>query len=1327
MSCSRFDGSRHGLRRLVLVAGIACVLAAMTYCGAPVPFVVVGDGVTGNEPPTMEIVEPATDITRDQGAAFLVRWVDSDRDSSAKISFSVVNTVTSNSVVLVADLEEDDRIGTDNITVGAGASALIPVGTYNLRGVIEDGVNPPVEVFAMTNEGGTQRRVVVTVTEPGAAPPTTPPVVAVAEPAFNLSVAQDDILRVVVQPTDILPADPADAAPFDPDSDVTLFIVLDLDNDPDNDDPVNPDPNKIILLRDQTIQAGATQPITFDIPIDLDTIPPRDTGASYFIRATVDDGTNPRVHRYADGTINVVRLASGLVDLAEIGRMLSGAVFDGFNPAANTGSTISGISDFDADGVDDFVLVAQFGNPRNFGPVGEAYLIYGRDNIRFGSVIPVNSVSDVVSGVLFEAPPIRTRGGRYPGRQVPDADPFTNGITSVSWIRDISGDGRPDLLWGLSHVNGAVETMDFDPSDENISADDTTVTITLALRQGQRSLQIGDGAATTSSYDGVEDTTISSADPTTPFGSDDLAWVDGGLGARKWALIKFTDLLSEIPDLPVNIDFSTINATLTVRVFNTGINGSVHQAFTDFDEQTPFAGFAVAGGEPQPGGPDDADYATEELDTINAEDADTLEIDLTNLVQQLIDREFAAFDDELRLIIVPGTGDDPANEGRIRGSEFTLVPAQRPTLTITYDRLNFLGNEGCFPDALVNNRTDEADEPFSDIYWYGGGMVTVLNSQNRDDTGSPINPLRLENTSIAFEMIGQEGDILLNSEQLDIQAGTITSRASNAFADPLEGEAVEVGRTSGARFVGGMYDNVDHLFTNQQARHGLFGARVAALGDMNQDGLDEIMISAPRNELYLQELVAQLGGAIPPPGTVANSTFSTHLASTFYSGSIVVIPGANYNANLWRDKVGLNLSTSSIPVLDQHRFPPFGKCSNPPIARDLFGPADTFEIFAEGVEDFLGDAQSAGDFNQDGVDDILCGAPFNDRSVSPADQETGAAYIVYGRNLPGNIFLGFAEDPVLRPPMLRIRGVKAGDRIGWRQSTGLDVDGDALDDVFVASPSVDFGGVTRPTCGVDFNGDGVLDATDFDVVAFNACKSQLESPAASLFSDDECKRFDYDNDFDLDDDDQTVLTCLAGGGTTCCDNLVDNGFVGVIFGGVVVDGDRDITKIGTDDLRGAVFFGGSAGDRAGADVSSAGDFNQDGFGDLLIAVPGETRLDTAGRERLGVVYLVFGGTHLINHAFNLDQVGTDQLPGIVFLSPYVKGRPNEAAPDTVAFIGDINNDGFGDIAIGNRGADFIDTSFPQGPDAPGEDPAVGRRSNAGEAYIIYGNNFGTNR
>jgi len=399
-------------------------------------------------------------------------------------------------------------------------------------------------------------------------------------------------------------------------------------------------------------------------------------------------------------------------------------------------------------------------------------------------------------------------------------------------------------------------------------------------------------------------------------------------------------------------------------------------------------------------------------------------------------------------------------------------------------------------------------------------------------------------------------------------------------------------------------------------------------------------------------------------------------------------------------------------------------------------------VFAEDIDDRLGQASSAGDFNQDGIADILCGASLNDR---PGLTDAGATYVLYGRSVIGDFDLTKADDPILRAPMLRVRGVTPDDQIGWRQVSGLDVNGDRIEDVFISSPRADFGGVTRTTCAREFN--GVPPVTDDDLRRgdFENCR-RIE--ADDVFSDDACDAFDYDRDGDIDGDDECVFCCLSSECTpaadcvhgtdadACCGSLVDNGFVGVIFGGVFTDGDRDICQIGTTDLAGAVFYGSAFGHRAGVDVSSAGDFNQDGFGDLLIAVPGEVRADSANRQRRGVVYLIFGGTHLATvcgqnatctGGCNLAEVGTEQLPGIVFLSPFQKGRPNEAAPITVSAIGDINNDGFDDIAIGNPKADFIDLSFPQGPDAPGQDADVGRRRDAGEAYIIYGNNFGSNR
>ena len=110
--------------------------------------------------------------------------------------------------------------------------------------------------------------------------------------------------------------------------------------------------------------------------------------------------------------------------------------------------------DFDADGVDDMLFVARFGNPRNLGSIGEAYLIYGQNGQKFGGRISVNSTSTTIPGVIFEGTPPRFADG---GFGIPGSEARTEGITDVATIGDLNADGRPDLLFGLAHVDGSYQ------------------------------------------------------------------------------------------------------------------------------------------------------------------------------------------------------------------------------------------------------------------------------------------------------------------------------------------------------------------------------------------------------------------------------------------------------------------------------------------------------------------------------------------------------------------------------------------------------------------------------------------------------------------------------------------------------------------------------------------------------------------------------------------------------------------------------------------------------------------------------------------------------
>jgi hypothetical protein len=112
-------------------------------------------------------------------------------------------------------------------------------------------------------------------------------------------------------------------------------------------------------------------------------------------------------------------------------------------------------------------------------------------------------------------------------------------------------------------------------------------------------------------------------------------------------------------------------------------------------------------------------------------------------------------------------------------------------------------------------------------------------------------------------------------------------------------------------------------------------------------------------------------------------------------------------------------------------------------------------------------------------------------------------------------------------------------------------------------------------------------------------------------------------------------------------------------------------------------------------VSSAGDFNGDGFGDVMISAP------SFGVDDKGATFIVFG------------KAGdfTDVTLGTTTSSDWIRidgAATGDSSGKSVASLGDINGDGFGDVLIGSPYAD-----------------ANGRWS-SGVSYVVYGNASGTN-
>lgn len=234
---------------------------------------------------------------------------------------------------------------------------------------------------------------------------------------------------------------------LDPDSTVTVQIFLDPDATPNGNE---------FLLRESNSQTGDS--FSFDLPTaSLD-------AGEYRILAIISDGV-AEVAVYAPGRIELRARLAGIVDLRSLGQSdspIEGAIFEGVNPFDNAGSFVTSIGDIDGDGFDDFIVVAQFGKPlfdinRQRTGVGEAYLVYGRA-AQFTGNINLNSTGalfrgEIYTGVPEVEDPIRPSRGVTSVTTLSDWD--RDGIREIVWGLPFTDSDRVGAIGPLQLGTGA--------------------------------------------------------------------------------------------------------------------------------------------------------------------------------------------------------------------------------------------------------------------------------------------------------------------------------------------------------------------------------------------------------------------------------------------------------------------------------------------------------------------------------------------------------------------------------------------------------------------------------------------------------------------------------------------------------------------------------------------------------------------------------------------------------------------------------------------------------------------------------------------------------
>lgn len=267
---------------------------------------------------------------------------------------------------------------------------------------------------------------------------------------------------------------------------------------------------------------------------------------------------------------------------------------------------------------------------------------------------------------------------------------------------------------------------------------------------------------------------------------------------------------------------------------------------------------------------------------------------------------------------------------------------------------------------------------------------------------------------------------------------------------------------------------------------------------------------------------------------------------------------------------------------------------------------------------------NAGDYNGDGYSDLLVGDP---QAVSMGAVRAGRL----------SLFLGGPMG--LNPSPINQEWSSANTEFANSVAGAGDVNGDGFSDIIV--------GWHRSTQFAQAN------AGSAHIYLGNSMGTITRQPAANFTSFIPSEDMGYSvaalGDINRDGYADTAFSIY---------NATPSGLVG---GGrlAIVLGDRDAAALRPNNI----IDGTSAGAHFGAGISSAGDMDGDQYSDILVGIPGSN----AGGAGSGRVELFMGsGAGLV-------------MPPRSFVNGSMAGQ---ALGSSVALVGDINGDGYSDVAIG---------------------------------------------
>ena len=368
-----------------------------------------------------------------------------------------------------------------------------------------------------------------------------------------------------------------------------------------------------------------------------------------------------------------------------------------------------------------------------------------------------------------------------------------------------------------------------------------------------------------------------------------------------------------------------------------------------------------------------------------------------------------------------------------------------------------------------------------------------------------------------------------------------------------------------------------------------FGTSIANIGDLNNDGIDDIAVGAPSDD------------------TAGSDRGAIHIMLMNDDGTV-------------SDTIKINEATPNGPVLNNS---------------DSFGTS----------------IANIGDLNNDGINDIAVGAPHTQTDI----HYSGAIHILFMNND------GTVSDTIeINPNTPNGPVLNNSDSFGTSIANIGDLNNDGINDIAVGAPSDDTAGPDRGAIHILFmNNDGTVS----DTIEINS-----NTTNGPVLNNSDSFGTSIANIGDLNND---GINDIAVGAPSDDTAGPDRGAIHILF--MNNDGTvSDTIEINSNTTNGPVL---NNSDSFGTSIANIGDLNGNGIDDIAVGTP-FTHTDILFTGAIHIMLMNDDGT--VSDTIEIN----DNTPN----GPVLNN--SDFFGTSIANIGDLNNDGINDIAVGAAGSNY---------------------------------------